>query len=237
MCAPLVLSLFPGIGLLDLAFELEGFHVVRGPDVIWGGDVRRFHVPPGKFDGIIGGPPCQAFSQTNNLHAAAHEDLIPEFLRVVREAAPSFVVMENVRQTLGHAAIPPDWHAAILRDWDCGGETSRTRAFWTWPMMLMEPGGRAPGDPSHSVLASALKRGKSGSGYVTTKKFLPGDLTVKEYARLQGACHIASQLHAHKAGKAFIVHGLGNGVPVAMGRYVARAVRIALSASSLTPSN
>lgn len=37
----LVLSLFPGIGLLDMAFEQEGFCVVRGPDVLWGGDVRK----------------------------------------------------------------------------------------------------------------------------------------------------------------------------------------------------
>jgi DNA (cytosine-5)-methyltransferase 1 len=29
---PLVLSLFPGIGLLDMAFDEEGFCVVRGPD-------------------------------------------------------------------------------------------------------------------------------------------------------------------------------------------------------------
>jgi len=28
----LVLSLFPGIGLLDRAFEEEGFCIVRGPD-------------------------------------------------------------------------------------------------------------------------------------------------------------------------------------------------------------
>ena len=33
----LVLSLFPGIGLLDMAFEAEGFCVVRGPDLLWGG--------------------------------------------------------------------------------------------------------------------------------------------------------------------------------------------------------
>lgn len=59
----LVLSLFPGIGLLDRAFEEEGFCVVRGPDLLWGGDVRRFHPPAGLFAGIIGGPPCQAFSQ------------------------------------------------------------------------------------------------------------------------------------------------------------------------------
>jgi DNA (cytosine-5)-methyltransferase 1 len=35
----LVLSLFPGIGMLDSAFEQEGFCVVRGPDVLWGGDI------------------------------------------------------------------------------------------------------------------------------------------------------------------------------------------------------
>jgi hypothetical protein len=39
--SPLVLSLFSGIGLLDYAFELEGFTVVRGPDLLWGGDVRN----------------------------------------------------------------------------------------------------------------------------------------------------------------------------------------------------
>jgi len=33
MSPPLVLSLFPGIGLLDMAFEQEGFCVVRGPDL------------------------------------------------------------------------------------------------------------------------------------------------------------------------------------------------------------
>lgn len=86
----LVLSLFPGIGLLDMAFEEAGFCVVRGPDVLWGGDVKRFHPPAGVFQGVIGGPPCQAFSrlqhlvQHNGLTKA--ENLIPEFERVVSEA-------------------------------------------------------------------------------------------------------------------------------------------------------
>lgn len=63
----LVLSLFPGIGLLDMAFEEAGFCVVRGPDLLWGGDIRRFHPPAGRFDGVIGGPPCQAFSRLRHL--------------------------------------------------------------------------------------------------------------------------------------------------------------------------
>jgi hypothetical protein len=48
----LVLSLFPGIGLLDMAFEEEGFCVVRGPDLLWGGDIKNFHPPRGKFNGV-----------------------------------------------------------------------------------------------------------------------------------------------------------------------------------------
>lgn len=59
----LVLSLFPGIGLLDMAFEEAGFCVVRGPDVLWGGDVKRFHPPAGRFDGVVGGPPCPYWSR------------------------------------------------------------------------------------------------------------------------------------------------------------------------------
>lgn len=64
----LVLSIFPGIDLLGRAFELEGgFCLVRGPDPLWGGDIRSFHPPAGKFDGVIGGPPCQEFSPLSRL--------------------------------------------------------------------------------------------------------------------------------------------------------------------------
>jgi DNA (cytosine-5)-methyltransferase 1 len=96
---PLVLSLFPGIGLLDRAFEEEGFCVVRGPDLLWGGDVRRFHPPAHRFEGIIGGPPCQLFSTLRRLRQNRQkpaENLIPEFERVVSEARPSWYLMENV---------------------------------------------------------------------------------------------------------------------------------------------
>lgn len=97
----LVLSLFPGIGLLDMAFEREGFCVVRGPDVLWGGDIRNFHPPAGKFDGVIGGPPCQEFSRLafmvrHNGHQPKFGNLIPEFERVVCRARPNWFVMENV---------------------------------------------------------------------------------------------------------------------------------------------
>ena len=96
---PLVLSLFPGIGLLDRAFEEEGFCVVRGPDLLWGGDVDRFHPPAGRFTGVVGGPPCQCFVAYANLNRSIGNRVAPdktgEFARCVVEAAPEWFLMEN----------------------------------------------------------------------------------------------------------------------------------------------
>lgn len=98
----LVLSLFPGIGVLDRGFEDEGFVIVRGPDLLWGGNIKRFHVPPGRFAGVIGGSPCQAFTamlpliKHHGLKVA--ENLNPEFERVVDEAQPDWFVMENIER-------------------------------------------------------------------------------------------------------------------------------------------
>jgi len=55
----LVLSLFPGIDILGRGFEDEGFCVVRGPDLLWGGDIRNFHTPPGKFEASSPGHPAR----------------------------------------------------------------------------------------------------------------------------------------------------------------------------------
>lgn len=131
----LVLSLFPGIGILDTAFEAKGFCIVRGPDLLWGGDVKRFHPPSGAFSGVIGGPPCQAHSRLVHIvrhrygEASVAEDLIPEFIRVVDEARPTWWVMENVES----APIPDldgyKIHASILNNRWLGGEQSRKHRF------------------------------------------------------------------------------------------------------------
>jgi DNA (cytosine-5)-methyltransferase 1 len=97
----LVLSIMPGIDLLGLAFKKEGFCVVQGGDVIFGGDVRDEHYPAGRFDGVISGPPCQAFSRLahmvrQNGYEPKFGNLIPEFERVVAEAQPTWFIMENV---------------------------------------------------------------------------------------------------------------------------------------------
>ena len=56
-----------------------------------------------------------------------------------------------------------------------------------------------------------------------------GNVTVAEAARLQGFPELA-RLADHKAhpGKSFLIHMLGNGVPLAMGRAIAKAVKAAI---------
>ena len=136
-----MLSLFPGIGMLDHAFEMEGFTVVRGPDVIWGGDIRRFHPPPGRFDGIIGGDPCQSHSSLANLVRAkglepSFPDLTPEYERVVNEARPAWFLRENVPKA---PDVKPDGYSvrSFLLDNSTlcsgdgtGNEQMRRRRWW-----------------------------------------------------------------------------------------------------------
>lgn len=137
----LVLSLFPGGGILDYAFELEGFCVVRGPDPLWGGDVRRFHPAAGKFEGIIGGDPCQSHSSLANLVRArgnepSFPDLTPEYERVVNEAQPKWFLRENVPRAPDIMPEGYDVQSFLLDNstldsgngW--GNEQMRRRRFW-----------------------------------------------------------------------------------------------------------
>ena len=137
----LVLSLFPGIGILDHAFELEGFCIVRGPDVIWGGDIRTFHPPPGVFDGIIGGDPCQSHSALANLVRAkglepSFPDMTPEYQRVVDEAQPAWFLRENVPKAPEVKPAGYDVRSFMLDNSTLdsgngeGNEQMRRRRFW-----------------------------------------------------------------------------------------------------------
>lgn len=227
----LVLSLFPGIGLLDMAFEEAGFCVVRGPDLLWGGDVHSFHPPAGRFDGVIGGPPCQSHSPLMWLNRAQgisprHPDMTPEFSRVVHEASPGWFLMEN------SPFVPtPDVHGFkvsrnVLNNRWLGEVQNRERVF-----CFGTPDGRRLHfetacfdaiDTEPAVLASELTKGKP----LGTRKRSPRKRSLEELAVLQGLP--ADFLHEAP----FTVEGkcrvIGNGVPLAMGRAVAGAVKRAL---------
>lgn len=110
MGKPTVISLFAGIGGLDLAAHWAGFETVRfvekepfcqkilakhWPNVPIDDDVFTSHPP--HADAVIGGFPCQPFSVAGNRQGADDERyLLPEMLRIVREVQPYAVLFENV---------------------------------------------------------------------------------------------------------------------------------------------
>lgn len=93
----LVLSLFSGVGLLDKAFREAGFCVVSAGDLITGQDIREFTGVKNKFDGVIGGPPCQDFSGLKRNKGTYSLDMMYEFLRIVSECEPNWYLLENVK--------------------------------------------------------------------------------------------------------------------------------------------
>ena len=235
----LVLSLFPGIGLLDMAFEQEGFCVVRGPDVLWGGDVRKFHPPAGRFGGVIGGPPCQAHSTYAALNLAqgkkVREDLVGEFVRVVSESSPAWWLMENSPQvpTIGvpgyrtqEFKMNPRWlghEQDRLRKWQFG--TADGKKIWPETTAL-EPVDREP-----VCMAS-----EGRSGRLTTVR-VNGKPRTRHNPRRSPALFCGLQglpadfMDSLPFTNEWKYRVVGNGVPLPMGRAIAKAVRRAIMES------
>lgn len=61
-----------------------------------GGDIRDFHAPSNKFDGLIGGSPCQDFSRLNRNPKGYSLEMLQQYIRVVGEASPNWFLFENV---------------------------------------------------------------------------------------------------------------------------------------------
>ena len=138
------LSLFSGIGGLDLAAEMAGFRTIgqceradypyavldkhwpEAPkwrdihDITANEFLRRTGCPPGGVTCILGGFPCQPHSVVGERLAEKDErHLWPEFLRVVRELQPKYVVGENVNGILStiHESVCTDLETAGYEVW------------------------------------------------------------------------------------------------------------------------
>lgn len=237
----LVLSLFPGADLFGDAFQREGYCVVRGPDIIYGHDIRDFtKIPRGKFDIIIGGWPCKPHSSASH-GISPEEPLLPELERVIRQAQPLVFVSENVLE----APIPRIEGFAtkdfVLNAHDYGANQNRIRRFTfgyqnhsEFRRFPFEPESPIPRDerepdPFPTVLAS---EGKYPCNYAAGHK-IGRMLTVREVCDLQGVPEYADRYFLAPRGKSkrqvyrkeFQYELIGNGVEMRTGRVVARTVK------------
>lgn len=214
----LVLSLFPGADLLGRGFELEGFCVVRGPDILWGQDVRGFTPACRKFDGVIGGSPCQDFSKARRCPTTGEGlELLKEFVRCVDVAEPPWFLLENVPgvpSLWNFIGYPSDWtiQRFNLKASEFGCRQSRLRCFqFGWrdglgPMVIHR--GEAGRGVSPAAMASEGKRKHRRSW--------------ADFCELQGLPRDFALPGLSLAARYRLV---GNGVPVPMARAVAAAVK------------
>lgn len=116
-----VVSLFSGAGGLDKGFEKAGFDIIWANEYdssIW--ETFEYNFPNTYLDkrsirnipsidipeciGIIGGPPCQSWSEAGSLRGIDDErgKLFYEFIRILKDKKPLFFLAENVEGMLAH---------------------------------------------------------------------------------------------------------------------------------------
>ncbi len=115
-----LISLFSGCGGLDLGFKKAGFEIAVANEYdptifqtyktnhsqtkLIEKDIRDIEAVdfPNEIDGIIGGPPCQSWSEGGALRGIddVRGKLFYEYIRILKEKKPKFFLAENVNGML-----------------------------------------------------------------------------------------------------------------------------------------
>jgi DNA (cytosine-5)-methyltransferase 1 len=212
----LVLSLFPGIDLLGRGFELEGFCVVRGPDKLWGGDIRAFHAPANRFDGIIAGSPCQDFSRKRRAPPTGDGlAMLREFGRVVLESQAPWFLLENVPTVPDLIVEGYSVQRFDLNARECGSRQSRLRHFQFGSrdgLVIVPRRQKFSRRESQAICLASEGESAERRSFADFCELqgLPRDFDLPGWS-------IAAKYRA-----------VGNGVPVEMARVVASAIRDAM---------
>jgi DNA (cytosine-5)-methyltransferase 1 len=217
--------------LLGAAFEQEGCCVVRGPDLLLGGDILRWHALPGRFDGVIGGPPCKSYSRACRGNQPTQGNLIPEFERIVAEAGPAWWLCENVPA----APVPKGAvYSEVLDAWVFGAAQHRRRRFSSnlplkpIPVPMEE---RHP-DPWPCVTATEHKHSAGSRNRRRAGRKVGRRMTLTEVNVAMGL-PAGFETPCLKVEAAYGVRG--NGVALPMGLALARAVKEALRNPTAQP--
>ena len=189
LCKLTVGSLFSGIGGLDLGMERAGFEIVwqceidpfcqkilrkHWPNVRMYDDVKEIgRTNTIRPDVIMGGFPCQPYSVAGKRKGAEDDrNLWPEFLRIIEELRPAWVIAENV---LGIISLYLD---VVLADLEGKGYTCWTFdipacAFGAWHkrsrifvVAYTDTGfdAQAPAPLRPKVVSDASSKGLEGQG-------------------------------------------------------------------------
>ena len=137
--------IFSGCGGLDLGFERAGFEIPVANEydkTIWAtyktnhpktqlieSDIRHIQEInfPDEIDGIIGGPPCQSWSEAGALRGIddARGQLFFDYIRILKSKQPKFFLAENVSGMLANRHSQAVQNLLKMFD-ECGYDVSLT---------------------------------------------------------------------------------------------------------------